>query len=66
MGILLAGLFKQLRKCENPFPVCFNRLFKSIVTDGIPPTSIGTPLFFSAFLLVSNRDATKGITKPMK
>uniref|UniRef100_A0A0A8Z7B9 Uncharacterized protein n=1 Tax=Arundo donax TaxID=35708 RepID=A0A0A8Z7B9_ARUDO len=34
---------------------------------GSPPTSTVTPLFFfSDFLLVNRRDATKGRTKPMK
>jgi hypothetical protein len=33
---------------------------------GSPPTLAGTPLFFSDFLLVSSRDATKGRMKPKK
>jgi hypothetical protein len=37
-----------------------------MVQPGSPPTPTGTPLFFSDFLLVSSRDATKGRMKPKK
>jgi hypothetical protein len=43
-----------------------SNLWLRTAQPGSPPTSTGTPLFFSDFLLVSSRDATKGRRKPKK